>query len=342
MEVRLPKALQGMNFFDEGGGEDTPKKKEEKPKNDEKSFRRMELPKRGQKISMEKAMEIANVNGYSGGELYKFLEEYSPQTIQILTTEPEKWKGFRKDPNYEPPSTKEEIEAYNKFNERYEKIKNSSNTPELIKYLDANQFKVYTKSNPNNKLRGNFIVDSAKKKGAKVEQNEDGTFTVYDDETVFKDTDKTFGKGRIIDPDAYYGRTTYKRGTDLVNAYEFIEPPKYSGKMPKPEEIEALSQGEYRERALDPQYKPYYANVYFNPQNTAEPLTYGSQTNAQDLERFKTAQQLRESIMPIYERKQKMKRIKKDVKDAIRSIVPEGGGSGSDDGLSSPGSSKGM
>lgn len=336
MKVRIPQALQSMNFF-EGEGDEPKKEKKE-----EKSFRRMELPKRGQKISMEKAMEIANVNGYTGGELYKFLEEYSPQTIQILTTEPEKWKGFRKDPNYEPPATKEEIEAFNKFQERYEKIKGASNTPELVKFLDENQFKVYSKSQANNKLKGDFIVNNAKKKGAKVEQNEDGTFTIYDDETVFKDTDKTFGKGRIIDPEAYYSRTTYKKGTDLVNAYDFIEPPQYKGKVPKPEEIEALAQGQYFDRALDPQYKPYYANVYFNPQNTAEPLTYGSQTNAQDLERFKKAQELRNSIMPIYERKQKMKRIKKDVKDAIRSIVPEGGGSGSDDGLSSPGSSKGM
>lgn len=304
-----------MNFFED-----------ESPKKEEKKSSKLELPKKGQKISMEKAMEIANVNGYTGGELYKFLEEYSPQTIQILTMEPEKWKGFRKDNNYEPPSTKEEIEAFNKFQERYEKIKNSTNTPELIKFLDENQFKVYSKSQPNNKLKGDFIINNAKKKGAKVEQNEDGTFTVYDDETVFKDTDKSFGKGRIIDPEAYYGRTTYKKGTDLVNAYEFIEPPKYKGKTPKPEEIELLSQGQYFDRALDPQYKPYYANVYFNPQNTTEPLTYGSQTNAEDLERFKKAQELRASILPIYERKQKVKNVKRNIKETFNKIVSKGSG----------------
>ena len=327
----LPRAFQNKNFF----GEDEPKEK--KPK--------LEMPKKGQKLTMEKAMQFAETNGLEGKELYKFLEEYSPNTLSVLTMNPEKWKGFRPDPENknQVPTTKAEIEEYLKYKKRVDDLMESSKKNDIEPYLKENKYSEWSKNTPGTKARGKFIIDNAKKKGAKVEQQEDGTFLLYDDETVFKDTDKTYGKGRVIDPDALYDRVTYRKDKDLVNVYKIAEPPSYKNKVPTQEEIDALNEGAYSERALDPQYKPYYASVYFNPQNTAEPLTYGSQTNAEDLERFKRANQLRSSIMPLYleaqEKKERQKARKEKVKQIIETIIPAQRGN---DGLGSPGSSKGM
>jgi len=327
----LPRAFQNMNYF----GDEKPK--EEKPK--------LEMPKKGQKLTMEKAMQFAETNGLQGKELYKFLEEYSPNTLSVITMNPEKWKGFRPDPatKNQVPTTKAEIEEYLKYKKRVDDLMESSKKNDIEPYLKENKYAEWSKNTPGTKARGKFIIDNAKKKGAKVEQQEDGTFLLYDDETVFKDTDKTYGKGRVIDPDALYDRVTYRKDKDLVNVYKIAEPPSYKNKVPTQEEIDALNEGAYSERALDPQYKPYYASVYFNPQNTAEPLTYGSQTNPEDLERFKRANQLRESIMPIYteaqEKKEKKKARQEKVKRVIEAIMPVQKGN---DGLGSPGSSKGM
>jgi hypothetical protein len=187
--------------------------------------------------------------------------------------------------------------------------------------LKENSYKEWSRNTPGTKARGKFIIDNAKKKGAKVEQQEDGTFLIYDDETTFKETDNTFGKGRIIDPDATYDRVTYNKGKDLVNVYKIAEPPSYKNKIPTQEEITSLEEGTYAERALDPEYKPYYASVYFNPQNPEEEKTYGSQTNSEDLERFEKAKKLRESIMPLYLEAQEKKERKKRSQEKLHNLM---------------------
>lgn len=304
----LPRAFQNMNFF----GEDNPKEK--KPK--------LEMPKKGQILTMEKAMQFAETNGLEGKEFFKFLEIYSPNTLKVLTMNPEKWKGFRPDPanKNQVPTTKAEIEEYLKYKKRVDDLMENSKKNDIEPYLKENKYTEWSRNKPGLKARGKFIIESAQKKGAKVEQQADGTYLVYDDEVVYKETDNTFGKGRVIDPDALYDRVTYNKGKDLVNVFKIAEPPSYKNKIPTQEEITSLEEGSYSERALDPQYKPYYASVYFNPQNPEEEKTYGSQTNAEDLERFEKAKKLRESIMPLYLEAQEKKERKKKRQDFIEKL----------------------
>jgi hypothetical protein len=307
-----------MNYF----GDEKPK--EEKPK--------LEMPKKGQILTMEKAMQFAETNGLEGKEFFKFLEIYSPNTLKVLTMNPEKWKGFRPDPanKNQVPTTKAEIEEYLKYKKRVDDLMESSKKNDIEPYLKENKYSEWSRNTPGTKARGKFIIESAQKKGAKVEQQADGTYLVYDDETVFKETDNTFGKGRIIDPDATYDRVTYRKDKDLVNVYKIAEPPSYKNKIPTQEEITSLEEGSYSERALDPQYRPYYASVYFNPQNPEEEKTYGSQTNSEDLERFEKAKKLRESIMPLYLEAQEKKERKKRRQEKLDNLMDmfQGGSSG--------------
>jgi hypothetical protein len=155
--------------------------------------------------------------------------------------------------------------------------------------------------------------------GAKLEQNEDGTFTMYDDITTFRDSDQGYGKGRVIDPNAKYDMQRYQRGNDLVNVYNFAEPPTYKDRVPTEDEMTSYDEGNRNFLALTPEYKKYYASGYLDPSSQGDERTmfYGQNTNVEDIDRNKEVADLRARLDPVHQRRLKLERTLNKIKDWV-------------------------
>ena len=173
------------------------------------------------------------------------------------------------------------------------------------------------KTNSPYTLTGKTIIEMAKTRGVKYVQRPDGSYEVFDDETTYTDTDKGFGRGRVIYPDVQYQKLPYRKGNDIVNVYKPFNMPTYQGRVPTEQEMKEYSEGKYYTGALDGQMKKYYADVYFDPNNQAAPLTYGSQVSPEDIDRYQYAQQLGQQIAPEYKQWLKRQARRQKLKDAF-------------------------
>lgn len=262
---------------------------------------------------MKAARELGLLEKGKEGELYRFLKKKSPAALGLLLGNTKNDVRDVKNPDYVPPILASQIEDYRKHTDRYDKHKgrNTEDVSGLTSYLTSNKYNLIPEKSKRKAQSGQWIIDQAKKMGAKLEQNEDGTFTMYDDITTFRDSDQGYGKGRIIDPNAKYNMQRYQRGNDLVNVYNFAEPPTYKDRVPTEAEMTSYDEGNRNFLALTPEYKKYYASAYLDPSSKGDERTmfYGQNTNVEDIDRNKEVADLRARLAPVNERKIRMRKI---------------------------------
>lgn len=266
-------------------------------------------------MSVASAMQALKDLGIADNpnEAYRFLKKHSPAALGLATLDASKWQRLQKSADYKPPILEDEIKSYQDYKTKSDALRSKSDASDFVNYLSKSGYSVNPRYKPSKVPQsGQFIIDNAKAKGAKIQENEDGTFTVFDDETTFRDSDTQYGKGRIIHPQAKYSATQYLRGKDLANVYNLAEPPSYAGRVPTEEELQAYKEGNLNMIALDPQYKPYYASAYFDPakqEGNDRTLFYGGNTNFEDTDRYREFKALQERLAPVHERKIRMRKI---------------------------------
>jgi hypothetical protein len=265
-------------------------------------------------ISVASAMQAVKDLGLTDeGEIYRFFKKHSPAAFSLANTNPEKWVRLKPNKDYKAPVLESEIKAYQDYQGKTDEMKRRSDVSEFLGHLNKSGYAIDPKFKGMGVMSGKSIVEAAKGKGARVEKNDDGTYTLFDDETVFRDSDKEYGKGRTIYPDAKYNTARYRRGADLANVYNLAEPPAHSGRVPTEEEMQAYKEGNLNLIALDPQYKPYYASAYFDPAkqngNDRTALFYGNNSSGEDVQRFEEFKAMQEKLKPVYERRAKLRKI---------------------------------
>ena len=250
-------------------------------------------------LTMSEAMDYIDKKQLKGDDAYKFLREWSPSTISTMYS-PQGLERTMRNPDYKAPITKQELDDYELYNREIEKRKADSTPAELEAYLNQNK---YTAKKPLT-TTGKQIIENAKSKSNKVrmEENPDGSYTVYDDESTFKDTEAPFGKGTRIYPDAKYSKTLYGKGKDLRNVYKPIEYAPHKGRIPTEQERAAYTEGNYATGAMSPEYKYYYANAYLKPNedktlmSSKEKPFYAADSSEEDVNRLEKVNQMKEQM----------------------------------------------
>lgn len=294
---------------------------------DEKEDPDVFLEKRKHKkghLSMADAMSYIEQKGLKGKDAFKFLEEWSPSTIATIYNKDGLIRRAR-DPNYKPPITKEEFDNYEIYSRDIEARKSDKTPEELEAFLLERK---YTAKKPIT-ISGKQIITNAKNKSnkVKIEENSDGSFTIYDDESTFKDTEDAFGKGLRIYPDAKYSKTLYGKGRDLRNVYKPVEFSPYAGRVPTEEEKQVYAEGNYATGALNPEYKYYYANAYLEPNkdntlmSSKEKPFYAINSSAEDVDRLAEVNKMKDEMSEFYEKylkKEKRKKARKDFMEKLK------------------------
>jgi hypothetical protein len=275
-------------------------------------------------MSVASAMQAVKDLGLKDeGEIYRFFKKHSPAALSLADTNPENWVRLKKSADYKPPILESQIKAYQDYQGKTDEMKRRSDVSEFLGHLNKSGYAIDPKFKGMGVRSGKDLIEAAKGKGARVEKNDDGTYTLFDDETVFRDSDKEYGKGRTIYPDAKYNTARYRRGVDLANVYNLAEPPAHSGRVPTEEEMQAYKEGNLNLIALDPQYKPYYASAYFDPAKQTggdRTMYYGGSTSYEDVDRFNEFKAMQEKLKPVYERKARLKKIMDKVKPIAKGV----------------------
>jgi hypothetical protein len=270
------------------------------------------------RLTMSEAMNYIEQKGLTGEDAFDFLKEWSPSTINTIYNKGGLVRTMR-DPNYKAPITKEEFDDYELYSRDIESRK-SDKTPEELE-----AFLLERKYAPKAPLTttGKQIIANAKSKSnkVKIEENSDGSVTIYDDESTFKDTEDIFGKGLRIYPDAKYSKTLYGKGKDLRNVYKPIEFAAYKGRIPSDEEKASYAEGNYATGALTPEYKYYYANAYLEPNkdktlmSSKERPFYAADSSGEDVDRLAKVNKMKEEMNESYQaylKKQKRKEAREE------------------------------
>jgi hypothetical protein len=278
------------------------------------------------KMSVGEALDYVKNNKLNAKEAFEFLKKHNSKALVIMN--PNKWERVEKNPNYKEPLTEDDYKSYQNYNEQVGKLKQLAGDEILTKYLNDSGFQPHSKSQAS--MKGLDIINQAKRRGAKVEDIGNGMYKIYDDETTFRDTDNSFKGDRIINLDSKYARNTYKKGNDLVNVYSFAEGPKYSGRVPTPQEVDEYKSGRTYLKAATPEMKVYYADKYFDPNNPdAEDKTfYGSQTNMEDIDRRRYAESLGKEVKVEYSNWQNKEAKKRALLNKFSKLASFGGNKG--------------
>lgn len=262
---------------------------------DTSEFDNDKMRKYTKKLSWEDAILYAKLKGLNNSELAEFLTRNVEMGNAIRT--PEKWVKEVQNSDYVPPITKEEIESYNNYQAGLSKMKDTSIFNEYADYVNKSGY--FKKGGQEQKLTGEQILKNAlaANPNLKIIKNEDGSFSFGDDITTYTDTDSSFGKQRTFYPNATYSKTMYGKGRDLVNVYNFSEPPKYDKRVPTQDEINEYNSGNYYQQGLTPQNKVVYINKYVTP--TTNQTFYGGGSE-DDINRYKSAIDLSNRINEFY------------------------------------------
>jgi hypothetical protein len=309
----MPSYFEENVYFDEG--EDSPDVFLEERKH-----------KKG-KLTMSEAMNYIEQKGLKGEEAFDFLKEWSPSTINTIYNKQGLVRTM-KDPNYKPPITKEEIDDYELYSRDIEARKSDKTPEELEAFLLE---KKYAPKKPLT-TTGKQIIASAKSKSnkVKIEENSDGSVTIYDDESTFKDTEDVFGKGLRIYPDAKYSKTLYGKGKDLRNVYKPIEFAAYKGRIPSDEEKASYAEGNYATGALTPEYKYYYANAYLEPNkdktlmSSKEKPFYKADSSEEDVNRLARVNKMKDEMNESYQAYLKKQKRKEAREEFMKKLKGEG------------------
>ena len=275
------------------------------------------------KLTMAEAMDYIDKKGLEGDDAFKFLEDWSPSTISTIFSNQGLIRTM-KNPDFKAPITKEEIDSYDLYSQEIEKRKGDTSADELEAYLVKNK---YAAKKPLS-VTGKKIIEDAKSKSNKVkmEQNPDGSYTIYDDESTFKDTEAPFGKGLRIYPDAKYSKTLYGKGKDLRNVYKPTEYAPHKGRIPTDIEKASYAEGNYATGALTPEYKYYYANAYLKPNadktmlSSKEKPFYAADSSEEDVDRLVKVNRMKEQMNKSYQSYSAKQKKKADREDFMKKL----------------------
>lgn len=305
----LPIASQyaefGSVYLEDGGVEDlllTKKKAAEKVKQSAAFKSDAELEefvkakkKLGHRIGYEDAVRYIKLNDLKGKDLYKFVSENVKQGFKMSNEK--EWVKEIPNKDYVPPITEQQILGYRKYNETVGKLKADPTFNELKTFLEQNQYVPNAAGLKSKEMSGQQILDMAKAKGVPITENQDGTFSIMDDENTFTDTNKSFAKTRIIHPLAKYANTPYVKGNDIVNHYNMTVPPTYANRVPTPQEEADYTQGRYFTEGMTPEFNTVYVDAYLDPKNaqTENGLTL-KENNEELVARYKQVKEIAENI----------------------------------------------
>lgn len=276
------------------------------------------------KLTMAEAMNYIEQKDLKGDEAFDFLKEWSPSTINTIYNKQGLIRTM-KDPNYKPPITKDEIDEYELYSRDIESRKADKTPDELEAFLLERK---YAPKKPLT-TTGKQIIENAKSKSdkVKIEENSDGSFTIFDDESTFKDTEDAFGKGIRVYPDAKYSKTLYGKGKDLRNVYKATEFAPYKGRVPSDEERSSYAEGNYATGALTPEYKYYFANAYLEPNkdktalmSSKEKPFYKADSSEEDVDRLAKVNKIKGEMKAAYDRDLEQKRKKEKRKDFMEDL----------------------
>jgi len=251
--------------------------------------------KLGHRISYADATRYIDMNKLEGKDLYKFVSENVKQGFKM--SNPKEWVKEVPNKDYVPPITEAQILNYRKFQETSGKLKADPTFAELKTFLEKSGYSPNAAGLKSGEMTGKNILDMAKRKGVPLTKNEDGTYSMMDDENTFLDTNQSFAKQRIIHPDATYMSTPYVKGNDIVNYYNMTVEPKYAERMPTPQEEKDYTEGRYFTEGMTPEFNTVYLDSYFDPKtaNSEQSLTMKA-NNEEMTQRYKKVKEIADNV----------------------------------------------
>lgn len=251
--------------------------------------------KKGNKVNQEESMQYIKAKGLKGQALLDFYDKNMSQGFSMKN--PSKWEREEVDPNYKVPTTDADIKNWRGYNTNVESMKADSVPSQLKQYLINTGYAESNKFGSGDTLEGKRIFTRAKSVGINPEMDAEGNFKLADDVNTFKDTDKTFGKTRTINPKAKYVKKVYTKGNDIVNNYELAVPPTYEGKVPTEQELKDFDAGTFYQVGATSNMKKVYV-PYLDPKKIPQD-SEASTINANNQEmvnRYNTAQSYADEI----------------------------------------------
>jgi hypothetical protein len=251
--------------------------------------------KKGNKVNQEESMQYIKAKGLKGQDLLDFYDKNMSQGFSMKN--PSKWEREEVDPNYKVPTTDADIKNWRGYNTNVESMKADSVPSQLKQYLINTGYAESNKFGSGDTLEGKRIFTRAKSVGINPEMDAEGNFKLADDVNTFKDTDKTFGKTRTINPKAKYVKKVYTKGNDIVNNYELAVPPIYEGKVPTEQELKDFDAGTFYQVGATSNMKKVYV-PYLDPKKIPQD-SEASTINANNQEmvnRYNTAQSYADEI----------------------------------------------
>ena len=245
--------------------------------------------KKGNKVNQEESMQYIKAKGLKGQDLLDFYDKNMSQGFSMKN--PSKWEREELDPNYKVPTTDADIKNWRGYNTNVESMKADSVPSQLKQYLINTGYAESNKFGSGDTLEGKRIYTRAKSVGINPEMDAEGNFKLADDVNTFKDTDKTFGKTRTINPKAKYVKKVYTKGNDIVNNYELAVPPTYEGKVPTEQELKDFDAGTFYQVGANSQYKKVYV-PYLDPKKVPQDgdASTINANNQEMVNRYNTAQ----------------------------------------------------
>lgn len=251
--------------------------------------------KKGNKVNQEESMQYIKAKGLKGQDLLDFYDKNMSQGFSMKN--PSKWEREELDPNYKVPTTDADIKNWRGYKTSVESMKADSVPSQLKQYLINTGYAESNKFGSGDTLEGKRIFTRAKSVGINPEMDAEGNFKLADDVNTFKDTDKTFGKTRTINPKAKYVKKVYTKGNDIVNNYELAVPPTYEGKVPTEQELKDFDAGTFYQVGANSQYKKVYV-PYLDPKKVPQDgdASTINANNQEMVNRYNTAQSYADQI----------------------------------------------
>lgn len=252
---KIPVASKYAEFgsvVPEGGDESKPSMESGQTNtvNTKEKLRMLEDKMKSKKhLSWQEGLDYAIAKGMTGKEMHEFA--LSPKVDNgWKMTNPKYWN---KEAETKPlPITEENILNYNKHQAMSEALRTDPTFEALRQHIKQLGYQPLQGSKPF-PINGAQIYDMAKKSNIPIIENPDGTFTIQDDINTFTNTDQSFGKGRTFHKTATYNKQTFGKGQDLVNDYQMVQPPTYSGRIPTAEDLSEYNKGNSYTLGLTPQ-----------------------------------------------------------------------------------------
>jgi hypothetical protein len=245
--------------------------------------------KNGNKVSQDDGMKYIKIKGLKNQEMLDFYDRNMSRGFEMKT--PSKFEQEVVDPDYKAPTTDVDIKNWRKYNTGVESMKADSVPSQLKQYLINTGYAESKNFGSGDTLEGKRILTRAKSVGINPEIDAEGNFKLADDVNTFKDTDKTFGKTRTINPNAKYVKKVYTKGKDIVNNYELAVPPTYQGKVPTEQELKDFDAGTFYQVGATSNMKKVYV-PYLDPKKIPQDgdASTINANNQEMVDRYNTAQ----------------------------------------------------